>query len=67
MLDNDVKIVNQVEDRRVDRASASFVPIIRVSFMVGDHGPFVEKFDKADYTAFTRDQCLNKFAAEVRL
>jgi hypothetical protein len=67
MLDQDVKIVNQTEDRRVDVDTATFVPIIRVSFKVGTHGPFVQKFDKADFSQVTRDLALNAFAREVRV
>lgn len=63
-LDTDVKVSQQVEDARFDNGER--IPIIRVTFMVGKHGPFVERFDKVDFTQSRRDEKLNTFAREVR-
>ncbi len=65
MLEFDVKVTRQMEDARWDATGRSR-PIIRVEFMVGDHGPFVERFDKDGFSADVRDQKLNAFAREVR-
>jgi hypothetical protein len=54
-----------MEDARWD-ASGRSRPIIRVEFMVGTHGPFVERFEKETFSADTRDQQLNTFAREIR-
>jgi hypothetical protein len=65
MLDDDVKVTKQVEDARYAQ-DGTRTAFIRVEFFVGQHGPFVERFEKADYTAVTRDGKLNAFAREVR-
>lgn len=65
MLDADVKVTRTQEDRRIDTLG-KITNIIRVEFMVGAHGPFVERFDKDVYSAIVRDQKLNDFAREVR-
>lgn len=66
MLDADIKVIKIIEDNRVDLATLARTPIVRVSYMVGNHGPFTERFDKATYTAAVRDQKLNDYAREVR-
>lgn len=65
MLDADVKVTKQVEDRRYEQDGTSNA-FIRVEFFVGKHGPFVERFPKETYTADARDEKLNGFAAQVR-
>ena len=65
MLDPDIEVTKQVEDARYDRAGARSA-FIRVEFVVGKHGPFVERFDKLTFSATTRDITLNAFAAQVR-
>jgi hypothetical protein len=65
MLDDDVKLV-RVNEERIYDATLTPTVSVRVEFMVGKHGPFVEKFPKADYTALQRDDRLNAFAREVR-
>jgi hypothetical protein len=45
MLEPDIEITNQAEDRRWNRDNTSTV-FVRVTYYVGTHGPFVEKFDK---------------------
>jgi len=65
MLDPDIVLV------RVSRApdyqpDGTVTEYIRVEFMVAKHGPFVERFTRADYSAMTRDLTLNAFAREVR-
>lgn len=65
MLADDIKIVQTTEQRNYDDQLQPIVSI-RVEFKVGRHGPFVEKFPKADYTAALRDERLNTFAQEVR-
>ena len=65
MLDPDVKIVKINEEANWTAQGAN-EPRIRVEFRVGPHGPFVEKFNKAEYDQFKRDTVLNTFAATVR-
>lgn len=65
MRDPDIEIVRTTEDRKLDNVGTP-VPFIRVEFKVGVHGPFIEKFNKADYTADVRDAKLNAFAREIR-
>jgi hypothetical protein len=66
MLEADVRIVAINEDNRFDVDTGDRKAIVRVTFKVGSHGPFVERFDKATYTADVRDDKLNAFAREVR-
>ncbi len=65
MLDVDIKVTRTTQDARFDERGDMF-DTIRVEFMVGKHGPFVERFPKDTYTADVRDQQLNRFAREVR-
>lgn len=64
MLTDGVRIVRQLEDARFSQ-DGKHIAIIRVEFMVGDHGPFVERFPKDGFTAATRDDKLNTFAREI--
>lgn len=66
MLDADIRIVSINEDNRFDVDTGDRKAILRVTFKVGSHGPFVERFDKAAYSADARDEKLNAFAREVR-
>jgi len=65
MLPDDVSIIRQTQDATWNR-DGTMTPIIRVEFMVGKHGPFVEKFTKDTYTGAARDAKLTDFAMEVR-
>lgn len=65
MLDSDIKLVN-VSEQRLYNPDLTAEVSIRIAFMVGKHGPFVEKFPKDEYSAAARDARLNTFAAEVR-
>ena len=65
MLESDIKVTRQIEDRRIGEHD-DIVSIIRVEFKVGNHGPFVERFPKETYSAQVRDDKLNAFAREVR-
>ena len=65
MLDADIKIIRQMEDARFGLDGTATYHI-RVEFMVGNHGPFVERVAKDGFTAATRDVVLNTFAREVR-
>jgi hypothetical protein len=65
MLDKSIKVLRIAEDARFTMQGKN-EPIIRVEFMVDDHGPFVERIPKADYTAQKRDELLTKFAREVK-
>jgi hypothetical protein len=65
MLASDIKIV-QTTEQRTYGADLQATVYIRVEFLVGRNGPFVEKFEKDGYTALQRDDRLNTFAAEVR-
>jgi hypothetical protein len=66
MLDDGVRIVSVNEDNSFNADTGERKAIIRVTFRVGTHGPFVERFAKDDYTAAVRDDRLNAFAREVR-
>jgi hypothetical protein len=65
MLADDIEITKQVEDSRYGRDGAR-TAYIRVEFVVGKHGPFVERFDKSTFTADARDAKLNEFGTMVR-
>lgn len=65
MLNEGIVVTRITEDRTIDDQGKG-VPFLRVEFKVDRHGPFVEKFDKASYTADVRDARLNAFALEVR-
>lgn len=66
MLEPGIKIVSINEDSNFNPDTAINSPVIRVTFRVDNHGPFVERFQKADYSALKRDAKLNDFAREVR-
>ncbi len=66
MLDQDIRIVSINEDNLFDPDTGDRKAILRVTFKVGSHGPFVERLPKATYTADVRDDKLNMFAREVR-
>lgn len=40
--------------------------VLRVEFKVGDHGPFFERFPKADVSDFAISQRLGAFAALLK-
>lgn len=65
MLQPDVTIVKTTETRKyaLDGTSKAY---LRVEFMVGKHGPFVENIEKDGFTALGRDERLNAFAEQVR-
>jgi hypothetical protein len=65
MLDEDIRVTKQVEDRKYDLDGSS-IQFIRTEFFVGKHGPFVEKFPKETWSADVRDAKLNDFARQVR-
>lgn len=65
MLDADIHIIGQAEDRRWERDYTA-TPFVRVTYYVGKFGPFVEKFDKTDTWHDQRDAKLNAEAAKVR-
>lgn len=63
-LDTDIKIQQQIEDAKL--VDGDRVPVVRVTFMVGKHGPFFERFEKDGFTSDLRNDRLNRFAREVR-
>lgn len=65
MLDKGIEITRQVEDARYLR-DGTRQAFIRVEFVVDQHGPFVERFDKDGFSGAVRDMKLNDFAREVR-
>ncbi len=65
MLDQDIKIISQHEDMRLDEAGKA-VRYIRIAFKVGDDGPFRITLDREGFTAFKRDEAVNTLAREVR-
>lgn len=64
MIEPPYKILNQAQDAKFNR-DGSTTPQIRVTFMVGTHGPFAERFDKDGYTAAVADARLRPFATEI--
>lgn len=64
-IPGDVEILKQVEDVRYGRDGTP-ERFIRVEFMVGKHGPFVERFPKVDGWDAQRDTTLTAFALKVR-
>lgn len=65
MLDADITIINQVEDARFGRDGTATY-FVRVEFLVGKHGPFIERVPKDGFTGAARDEKVNTFAREVR-
>lgn len=65
MLDDGI-VITRITEQRTYGPDLTADVAMRVEFMVGKHGPFVEKFPKGSYTAATRDYKLNDFAREVR-
>jgi hypothetical protein len=65
MIDSDIKVINIAEDGRYE-LNGKRTSWIRLTFFVGEHGPFIERIPKDDYSAATRDEKLNAFAREVR-
>lgn len=63
-LDSAITIVRQVEDNTYDAAGKRSA-FVRVEYMVGSDGPFVERIPKDQYTADERDRKLNDFARHV--
>lgn len=66
MLDADIRIARITEQSIYDPVTFKPAVSMRIEFMVGEHGPFVEKIPMADYSAFAREQRLNARAAEIR-
>ncbi len=66
MLDPDIEVTRQLEDRRYERDGTA-VPFIRVEYYVGTHGPFTEKFDKTETWHEQRDARLNAEALKIRV
>lgn len=64
-LDTDIVILRQVEDAKL--VAGDRVPLIRIEWQVGKLGPFVERIDKAEYSANERERRLNAAAAEHRI
>lgn len=65
MLEPDIKVTRQIQDA-IFNADGTSTGIVRVEFMVGKHGPFIEKFPRDGFTAQLRDDKLAAFAREVR-
>lgn len=66
MLEPDIDVTRQLEDRRYERDGTA-VPFVRVEFYVGKHGPFTVKVDKTDDWHVKRDELITAEAAKVRL
>jgi hypothetical protein len=65
MLAPDVKVLKQTEDATF--ADGKTVRTIKVSFKVGDHGPFQVSVPKDGFTADIRDAAITALANEVRI
>lgn len=59
-----VQIVNQFQDARYN-PDGTVSALIRVRFMVGKFGPFLETFELDKYNAATRDAKLRERASHV--
>lgn len=64
-LNDDVRIISQREDARFTDDGKT-VWFILVRFMVGEDGPFSERFPKETFTARDRDERLMTVARELR-
>ncbi len=64
-MSSDIRVTKQFEDA-VFTLEGKRVTHIRVEFYVGDHGPFVERIPKEEFSAAERDRRLEAFAREVR-
>mgnify|MGYP001617187512 FL=1 len=62
---DDIKIIKQDEELLFGD-NGKLVEQVRVSFKVGDDGPFLQRFPKAGYSAGTVKMALEAFAHELR-
>lgn len=65
MADLAVKITKTEQTSRADAVGA-FVSVYRVTFMVGDHGPFSEEFTPGSFIPETVRQRLEAVATTIR-
>lgn len=61
---NELLITNITEETGYD-AQNKPQPMIRVTFTVGRHGPFIERFPKAQFNVAAIRPQLNEFAAKI--
>lgn len=61
---NAVQIVNQFQDARYEN-NGTVTALIRVRFMVGTFGPFLETFELDKYTSAARDAKLQERALHI--
>lgn len=54
------------DDFRYER-NADPVPVVVVTFYLGRHGPFTERFDKAAFSAEAFNQRVEQLRAQLRL
>jgi len=66
MLGSDIKIIRQTEDARIGLDGA-VTRQIRVEWLVGNHGPFTDRFPAEGFTAAVRDARIEERARELRV
>lgn len=59
-----VKVLNQFQDARYNQ-DGTVTQLIRVRFMVGTHGPFLEAFELDKFTSAARDAKLQERGREL--
>lgn len=65
MADQAIKITKTEQGSRADDRGA-FVMVYRVTFTVGDHGPFVEEFSPGSFIPETVRAKLDEVARTIR-
>jgi hypothetical protein len=67
MNGNDYKVlVQSVKESNAFDHFGKAKPIVTVTYMVGDHGPFNEQFAKADFNAQSAKLKLQQMADQLR-
>jgi len=64
-MDYTVRVV-KTEDEHTFDADGKLQEKVRVTFRVGDDGPFVRRFDKATFEAYAVRAALDAFASQLR-
>lgn len=57
--------VRKIAEEQALDANNKSVTMIRVEFMVGDHGPFTERFTRAEFDGNVAKQKLQAFATQL--
>lgn len=63
--DKPYRVTSIREEARYDDTTGKAIAYYRITFKVGDHGPFVEDVLKADYQDYTVDALLRAKAQTI--